>query len=292
MGRYTAYTDTPAESSADRLFVGTGLRLTTAFWKVDDSAVNELLDIHRLRHVIEPELNVFTSVETQDRSNFFIYEEPVDAINDVSAVQIALHQRWQTKRGGAGQWRSVDLFSFNVEGNFFSNQPNNQQLNPIAFRGLYFSSLPEASIPRNSINADATWRLSDSTAILSDAQFNLDTNTLATTSVGLAAQRDPRITYFIGARYIGELNSMIGSFFGDYDITSKYTVRFTQSFSFSENHNETSSVTLIRRFDRYLITLSFYYDAVEDDSGFRIGIFPEGLRYGLNTDQVNRALAY
>jgi hypothetical protein len=40
------------------------------------------------------------------------------------------------------------------------------------------------------------------------------------------------------------------------------------------------------------MTFSFFYDPVENDSGFRIGIYPEGLGYGVNTDQVNRAMAY
>ena len=73
--------------------------------------------------------------------------EPIDAINDISAAQIALRQRWQTKRGGPGRWRSVDFFTFNVEGNFFANQPDDDELAPTRFRGLFFDSLPEASIP-------------------------------------------------------------------------------------------------------------------------------------------------
>jgi hypothetical protein len=47
---------------------GAGLRVTTAFWKVDDTAKSELFDIHRLRHVVEPEVNVFTSAQSLDRS--------------------------------------------------------------------------------------------------------------------------------------------------------------------------------------------------------------------------------
>jgi hypothetical protein len=272
--------------------VGTGLRLTTSFWKVDNSAKNDLLDIHRLRHVVEPEVNLFTSAQTTDRSDLFIYDEPVDAINDVSAVQLALHQRWQTKRGGAGQWHSADLLALNVEGNFFANKPSDPQINPTDFRGLYFPSLPEASIPRNSINADALWRVSDTTAVLSDAQYNLDQNVLATTSVGLAVQRDDRMSYFVGARYIDPLDSVIASLASDYQLTLKYSLRLAQSFNLSQRRNENTSVTLVRKFDRYFMTFSFFYDPVENDSGFRIGIYPEGLGYGVNTDQVNRAMAY
>jgi len=53
-------------------------------------------------------VTVFTSAQTLSRDHFFQYDEPIDEINDISAVQIALHQRWQTKRGGPGRWARND----------------------------------------------------------------------------------------------------------------------------------------------------------------------------------------
>jgi lipopolysaccharide assembly outer membrane protein LptD (OstA) len=290
VGRLTGYSDSPDESNQGRVYVGTGIRFNTSFWKVDDSAESRLLDIHRLRHVIEPELHLYTSAETVDRTDVFVYDEQVDAINDITAAQIALRQRWQTKRGGPGRWRSVDFFTLNVEGNFFLNQPADDVLDPTGFRGLFFPSLPEASIPRNGINADALWRISDSTALLSDVQYNLDDLTLATTSIGLAVQRDTRLSYFLGARYIGEINSMIASAAANYQLSSKYSLRGTQSFNLGERRNQNSAITLVRLFDRFFMSFTFYYDAIDDESGFRFGIAPQGLGYGLSSDQLNQAL--
>ncbi|MBC8109080.1 MAG: LPS assembly protein LptD [Anaerolineae bacterium] len=290
MGRYTGYTDAPDNRSKDRLFLGAGVRVNTAMWKTDDSVKSELFDIHRLRHVIEPELNLFTSAQTRDQTDFFIYDEPVDAINDVTAIQLALHQRWQTKRGGAGRFRSVDFLSLNIEGNFFFNQPADSVLNPTGFRGLFYPSIPEASLARNSINTDALWRISDSTALLADAQYNIDQGELATTSIGLAVQRDPRLSYFIGTRYIGQINSTIANIAATYDLSAKYTLSFNQGFNLSDRTNQNSSVTIIRRFDRLLATLTLYYDAVEDQSGFQFGLIPEGLGVGISSDQLNQVL--
>jgi hypothetical protein len=163
-------------------------------------------------------VNLFTSAQTRDRNDLFIYDEEIDAINDVSAFQVALHQRWQTKRGGPGRFRSVDVFTLNIEGNFFLNQPDDASLAPTGFRGLFFASLPEASIPRNSVNADAMWRISDTTVVLADAQYNLDQYELATTSIGLAVQRDPRLNYFVGTRYIGQINSTIATISANYEL--------------------------------------------------------------------------
>ena len=67
LGRYTVYTDSPAGGAKNRFLGGVGARISTAFWKVDDSVESDLFDLHRLRHVIEPEVNLFTSAETVHR---------------------------------------------------------------------------------------------------------------------------------------------------------------------------------------------------------------------------------
>jgi lipopolysaccharide assembly outer membrane protein LptD (OstA) len=289
VARPTLYSDSPDEGSQTRLTFAAGTRISTAFWRVDDTAQSDLFDIHRIRHVVEPEVNLFTSTSTVDRNDVFIYDEPVDAINDISAIQLALRQRWQTKRGGAGQWRSVDFFSLNVEGNFFANKPDEVDDQLSHFRGLFFPSLPEASVPRNSINADALWRASDTTDILADAQYNLDENELATTSIGMAVQRDTRLSYFVGVRYIDIVDSVIASFATNYNLTAKYSLQLVESVSLNDRRSENTSVTLTRRFDRYFMTFTFYYDQIDDEGGFRFGIFPEGLGYGLTSDQLQNS---
>src|SRR5262249_27600836 len=157
--------------------------------------------VHRLRHVIEPEINLFTSAQTVDQQNLFIYNENVDAVNDISAVEFALRQRWQTKRGGPGRWRSADFFTLNVSADLFANQPDMRFRDPVDFRGQFFSTMPETSLARNAVNADSQWRLSDTTTVLADFSENLDKFRIATASVGVAVQRDERLTYFIGQRY-------------------------------------------------------------------------------------------
>lgn len=295
MGRYTWYSRSADvnESTDDRLFVGAGMRMTTAFWKVDDTAKSELFDIHRLRHVIEPELNLFTSAQTTSRDHLLQYDEPIDEINDITAVQIALHQRWQTKRGGPGRWRSVDFFSLNVEANFFMNKPPDSQLAPTAFRGLYFATEPEASLPRNSINSDAIWRVSDTTAILADAQYNIDNSTLASASIGLAAARDTRLAYFAGLRYIDsgeyaplsaggtfipkDLHSVVLTGAVNYEISPKYTVAAKQSFDFGTSQKVLSNYSLIRHFDRWYASITFRVDYIGNQSGVFFNVWPEGL---------------
>jgi hypothetical protein len=272
----------------NRLMAGAGIKFTTSFWKVDDSAESALFDIHRLRHVIEPEIDLLTSAQTVDQNRLLIYDPGVDAVNDIQAAEISLFQRWQTKRGGPGRWRSVDVFSFNLHLNLFANQPDRRFLDPTDFRGLYFSSLPEASVPRNSLNADALWRISDSTAVLADCSENLDRERFATASIGLAVQRDERLSYFIGNRYIADLNSNITTFDATYELSRSYDMSFSESFDFGQSRNVYYSATLTRKFDRFEAGFRVYYDQTTNQNGFSFEFSPYGFAKSLGTDQAQQ----
>jgi lipopolysaccharide export system protein LptA len=287
VGRYTGYSDSPDDSNVNRLYGAVGARASTAFWRQYDHVESRLFDVHRVRHVIEPEINVFAAAATEDRNDVFVYEEDVDGIHDLSAVQFALRQRWQTKRGGPGRWRSVDFFTLNVDVNLFANEPDEEEdLPPRGFRGLYFPSQPEASIPRNSANAQAIWRLSDNTAIVADAQENLREERLATAGLGLIALRDERLIYFIGTRYIDEVASNVTTIAVQYDLTPRYSLSLVQSYDFIADGNVVSAVSLLRQFDSFFVQASVVHDATSDLSSFNFNIFPKGLGYGVNAAQL------
>jgi hypothetical protein len=266
------------------------MRISTAFWKVIEGVESRVFDLHRMRHVIEPELSLFTSGTTVDRNRLFLYEEPVDSIYDVSAVSLALRQRWQTERGGPGRRRSVDFFTLNVEASFYSNEPE-ATLPPQTFRGLFFASVPEASIPRESLNVDATWRLSDTTAVLADMQYNLDESELATTGVGLLVQRDAKMTYLLTGRRVELFNSSLMGIAATYELSPKYNVAFSQSYDFSQTKNVASAIEFRRRFDTFYMSFTYTYSLVDETSGFAVNIYPTWWAFrGLDQAAFNNAL--
>src|SRR5690606_12066152 len=114
MGRYTFYSDSPDDDRQNRVLAGAGVRLTTAFWGVDNAFQSRLFDINRVRHVVEPEVHLFTSAASVDANEIFIFDEQVDRVHDITAAQIGVRQRWQTKRGGPGRWRSVDFLTLDL----------------------------------------------------------------------------------------------------------------------------------------------------------------------------------
>ena len=283
MGRYTQYSTSPQEAERSRGLAGAGARITTELWKVDPTAENELLDIHQIRHVIEPEVNLFTSAMNVQRNQVFVFDPQVDAINDISAAQFALHQRWETKRGGPGAWRSVDVFSLNVDVDYFGNKPTKKFRAPFDFRGLYFAAYPEESIPRDAVNADASWRLTDNTVLLADTSFNLDRSNLQTLGIGLLVRRDTRLSYFVSNRYVADLNSNITGIHVDYQMTPKYTLDLDQQFDFTQGQNVYSSAALVRQFDTFFMAIRYYVDETTNQKGVSFNIFPSGLGQGLDT---------
>jgi hypothetical protein len=134
--------------------------------------------------------------------------------------------------------------------------------------------LPEASEPRESFNADAAWRISDTTVAMADAQYNLDEGELATTGAGLIVQRDARLTYFLSARRIEEVDSSLLGVAGFYELSPKYTVMFSQSYDFSQSENVVSAMEVRRRFDTFFISFAYSYSLVDEESGFGISIYP------------------
>jgi hypothetical protein len=286
IGRYTEYSDSPGGGAQSRVFGAVGTRMTTSFWKVDPTAESDIFDIHQLRHVIEPEVDVFSAGSTVDRSRLFMYDQSVDAINDTSAVDLILRQRWQTQRGGPGRWRSTDVFTFDVDAQFYSNKPSRKFLQPFDFRGLYFSSLPETSIPRDAVNTNASWRLSDNTIILADTQYNLDEQKLATASVGVLVRREALQSWYIGTRYLHDLNSNITGIEFTYQISPKYSVSFGQSFDFGLGQNVGTSVSVSRIFDRFILAVSASHAEIANTTGFSFNFYPIGLGTGLGSSTV------
>ena len=307
MGRYTGYTDSPDDDPQSRVLGGVGARVNTSFWKIDDSAENDFFDIHRVRHVVEPELNLFASAASIDRDDVYIYDDTIDGISDVSAASFFIRQRWQTKRGAPGLYRSVDYFTLNAGITGFANTPEEprdpdreylrsngeyyeDKLGPDsakAFRGVFFQATPEASIPRSNISGDASWRLADTTLLLGDANWNIEEQELATTAAGLLVGRGDRVSYYTGLRYIGSINSMIASFSTQYQLTPKYSVNFSAAIDLARQ-TKGGTFNIIRHFDRFYAGVGVYYDQTENESGFNIIFYPEGFGAAVNSGQLSQ----
>ena len=262
-------------------------------------------------------MNFYAGAQSQDRQDIYIYDEPIDAVSGITVAQVAINQRWQTKRGGPGRWRSVDVFTLNTEANFFINQPPDRELDPENFRGLFFMSAPETSIPRDSINIDAEWDISDFVTLSGGTEYNMTKGEWATANAMLQVKHSPRLHYNVGWRHIGlnfeevvrrhpfipasedsdpgntllvERQDLV-LFGAEYELTSKYNLEFANSYDIAQHRNDRSIVSLVRHFDRFYMSIGVRVDNFQGENTFVFNIWPEGMEPGKGSQAVRGAFS-
>lgn len=302
-GRVTYWDDAFPEGepgTTTRMFGGGGVRASTQFWRVYEDVDSTFLDVHRLRHVIEPSMNVFVTGADQNRGDLQPFDRDVEGISTAGGMQLAIAQKWQTKRGGPGNWRTSDWITLNVEWNYFWNKDDPHgffQQPPL--RGYYFMSRPELSLAQNSVNIDGTWRIGERVRLIAEANFNTDAGRLQQTAAGVSIDQAPDLSYFLGHRYVDSLAlyqpyseggnyapypgargsnaSEEVTFAVDYQLTRKYELIFTQSYDFAAGHNILTSATLVRKMPRFNGAITVTYDANNNDTTFVLTMWPEGI---------------
>ncbi len=271
MGRVGYWDGTPREGSLARLFGSLGVRTASEFWRTFENIESELLDVHGVRHIIRPEITAWASGSNHDSRDLYPFDEGIETIDDFYGTSIAIRQRWQTKRGAPGAWRTVDWITLDIEANFFGNQP--RYMDDI---GRFYANRPENSNARSHVRADFSYRISDTTVILSDANFDMNDGHLDLFNLSYAVERSPRFSYFVGYRLIEDTNSNLVGGGINYKISTKYSTASRLYYDLERNEMETFDVTIIRKFPRWYAGLTIEVDNIEEDFGVSLSMWPEG----------------
>lgn len=305
-GRFTFWdesfpdlTGTGAGSGGDttRAWGAAGIRSSMTFWHVYNEAESIFLDVHRLRHIIEPQFNLFIAGANQDRSELQPFDRDVEGIFTGSGTQIALRQKWETKRpnnndpSSPDHWRNVDWITLNIAWNQYWNKDENSAFFPLSsVRGFYFASRPELSLVANSIDVDGTWRVGEHFRLMGEANYGLDSHRIEQFATGLAVDQTSTLSYFIGNRYIQALNTDEWTVALDYMLTSKYQLIAAESYDFQGSRNILTSFTVIRHLPRFNTALTITYDANNSDTSVVFTAWPEGLpsAFGSNAGSNTR----
>ncbi|MHC4573604.1 MAG: LPS-assembly protein LptD [Planctomycetota bacterium] len=265
-----------------------GVRVSTQYWKVCPDVESRLWDLHQLRHIIRPYLTAVGFIESDSVA------EQRDVLN------VGVSQRWQTKRGAAGNERMVDWMGLDVGFTWVNNSGDtsggpdrfiwNKPFIPLV--DSYSRVLPPQDRRssdifgprRNYFSVDYAWRISDTTAILSDMNFDMQSGVVQQFDVGFSQLRWPNLSYYIGSRYLrrvendfGEKGSNAFTFAATYVLDPRYTVIFSQQFDFDFGANVRSDITLIRRYHRLYCGLTYSADESLDKQVVALSIWPQGV---------------
>ena len=273
--RITAWSDTPNDGSLVRSWGKVGISAQTHIWRIYNNVENRLWDLHRIKHVITPYGGVFFSCTNVQPDRLYAFSpETEQYIHRLGGGTVGVRQLWQTKRGPEGNRHIADWLRLNLAMNLFDDD-----FTHLPADGRYYASRPEYSLARNAINGDAAWYISDSTIFLGDFNYDIDSGDIGRANVGLTVLRNPRLKYYIGARYINAVDSAVGTLGVSYQINRKYRVSaFEQyDFDFDGGKNLSTRLTLIRKFPRLYVALTCGYDATYDDVTVMVSIWPEGI---------------
>jgi hypothetical protein len=282
----------------EQLWIGeAGIRIfPQAWWKVFPDVNSRLFDLDQLRHVIQPSI---TAV---------LFEESDKVANQPDIISFGLSQRLQTKRGPADNKQAVDWMRLDTE--FVSVENNSDATDagpgpdrflwakpivplrvlsaPQIFNGdLKPSSLHRFELygpKRDYMSADYFWRLSDTTAMLSDLYYDTRGGTIEQFDVGFSRLAWPNLTYYIGSRYLkrtdilGEKGSNVFTFAATYILDPRYTMVFAQQFDFDYGSNIRSDITLIRNYHRVSCAFTISVDDSLQRRAIMFSIWPEGVK--------------
>ncbi|MBK8915155.1 MAG: LPS-assembly protein LptD [Phycisphaerales bacterium] len=250
-----------------------GLRASTMFSRVFTDARSELLDVDGIRHVIKPDVAAWGAVSNTRSELITPFDYGIETVDDFYGVTFGLRQTWQTRRGEGSRRRTVDLLTFNVEAGLFGDVEGRSD-----FSNGYANPLrPENSRPRNYIGAEAAYRVSDTMALLYDANYDLSDQAFDRQAVSLAIERPPRAAYLIGLRYAGDINmNLIGGGF-NYQLSEKYTLSSRAWFDIDTGDFGEGSIAVVRKLPRWYLALNFEYSDVDDDFSMTVSLWPEGI---------------
>ena len=280
------------EFGEDTVWLGEGgVRVFTQYWKVYPNVKSRLWDLNQLRHVIKPRLTAVA------------YTESDSVVEQRDTLNVGISQRLQTKRGPAGAERTVDWMRLDMDFTWVNNSAGagagpdrfiwSRPLVPLrvlAAREIFNSDLGselrrfERFGPRrNYFGADYIWRVSDTSAVLSDMNFDMQSGVVQQLNVGFSHVRWPNLSYYIGSRYLrrvevlDEKGSNAFTFAVTYVLDPRYTVIFSQQFDFDYGANVQSDITLIRRYHRVYCGLTYSADESLDTHAIMFSIWPQGL---------------
>lgn len=292
-GRATAWDDSPTDGGQQRYFFTAGMRAGTQFWRVYDKVQSRMLDLNRLRHIIEPQVHLFWAGSNSDHgelgTHIWPLDQEVEGLRDFAAVSVALLQTFQTKRGPADRQRDVDWFEADIRATFFNQNSalfGTQDFSDPAFptnmtrmtpRGRWFDYRPENSFPRDNIQADFSLRVSDTTLLFSDLTYALAGGSLDRFNVGLAVTRSPRLSYFIADRYNRPTDMHVLTGGATYKLNEKYTISASQQMDIEQGRSLATNLMLVRKFPRWYMSISANIDRSRDEAVIMLNIWPEGL---------------
>ncbi|MBX3360545.1 MAG: LPS assembly protein LptD [Phycisphaeraceae bacterium] len=278
VGRVTAYDDSfdefsPGNDDETRLWGSVGARASTSFQRVNNRIDSAFFDIHRVRHIVEPKVTFWTAGTNTEASNLPVYDGTVEDLANGTAMRLGLDQTWQTQRGGAGRWHTVDFLTLDVEYATFSDDADRKS--PIL---RFIDYRPEYSQPGEFFQIDATWQVTSAVGIGGNMIYDLELNQPARESAGVTLQHNPDLTSYVEMRYINVEDTTFVNAGAIARVTQKYMMGINVAYDTERGDFQTTSFTVYREMQSLILQGRIGYNNITGETSGGINIFPVGTK--------------
>ncbi len=278
-GRITAYDNTfeeywPGDGGDDdvRYFGAAGARVSTSITRVNNNFDSRFFDLHRVRHIVEPNVTVWSSGANRDQETLPVYDDRVESLATGSAVRFGVDQTWQTMRGAPGRYRSVDFLKVSQHFTFSSQDADRES--PI---GRFFDFRPEYSLLGDYSTTDVVWNVSDPVALSFNMIYDFETSQPARTSAGALVQHSEAFSSYVEMRFINALDSTYLNFGANYQLTRKYRLETHATYDTDYEEFQSISGVLRRRFPEATLGVVVNYNQISDETSFGFVFEPVGV---------------
>lgn len=283
VGRITAYDDSfdaysPGQTDNVRYWGGGGVTFSTTLQKINEDAENRFFDVHRLRHIVEPSITLWGGDSNFEAADVPIFDDDVEGLLEGTAFRAAIDQTWQTKRGGVGRWRDVDLLKLRTEYVWTSDDAGQS---PIP---QYYSSRPELSNPGEYLGASAIWQPTEVLAFAGEVVYDMTSESTARASIGAIIEHRPGFTTSVEYREVQPLDATFASMAAKYRISDKYTISSNVNYNFQLDDFQNFNAQLLRRFQVGSLGATIRYDNIRGVTSFGFVFRPAGSSGDIPTD--------
>jgi hypothetical protein len=270
--------------------LGGGVRASSRFVRIDDTAESWFLDIHRLRHIVEPNATLWAGWSNTELGDLPIYDQDIEGSSGGAAAQFGVRQQFQTQRGGPGAWESVTFLTldtgvvFNDAGSEFQ-QSDAKDPWVMAQSALpaFYTWRPELSQWGSHLYGMGSWQLSDSLTIAGTATYLVDDRAtitrdnsllenLAKGSIGLEMRHTPDVSTYVEYRYLAPTDSELLQLGILYQVGKKYLIALSPQYDLQEGDFRRVQGSLSRSFPDFNLSLTAGYDLIDDQTTFGISL--------------------
>ena len=255
--------DNAASNSDDPYVRSVGLRASTQLQRVYNDVESELLDLHRLRHVIEPYATIWNAESNIDPMTLQQYDGFIDNLAVGTAMWVGVRNRLQTYRGGPGRWYEVDWLSIDTAFIFANDGATQRYDNP-----QFFDWRPELSSIRDAAIATGKWEYSDSVTFIGQGTWELDGGTFTRGSIGAEIDHGKDMRTYLEYRELAASDDQYLTLGMQYNLNKRYSFLFRPSWNFRIDDFQSLGMNITRHYPEFDLIGRVSYNAIQDETKY------------------------